>query len=86
MDEYIQDAIKGLIVGLLYLFITKENDTSVKNLLVFIIFFITVSNGARLAGIDPNVVVTAFITKSVFTIVDQRIKIYNRNQNKQQNN
>lgn len=74
--DLIQDIIKGLVIGILYTFITRENDTSIKNIVMFIILFITLSNGARLAGIDQNVVLTAFITKSVFTVVDQRVKKY----------
>lgn len=77
--EFLEDTVKGFIIGILYLFITRENDTSFKNILIFVIFYISVSNGARVAGIDPNVVATAFVTKSVFTIVDQRIKVYKNN-------
>lgn len=77
--EFLEDTVKGFIIGILYLFITRENDTSFKNILIFVIFYISVSNGARVAGIDPNVVATAFVTKSVFTIVDQRIKVYKSN-------
>ena len=84
--EFIEDTIKGFIIGILYLFITRENDTSLKNIMIFIIFYISVSNGARVAGIDPNVVATAFVTKSVFTIVDQRIKVYkNKEHDKTEN-
>lgn len=73
--EYIEDIIKGLVIGILYLFITKENDTSFRNLGVFSLFYFTVANGAKVIGVDSTVIITAFITKSVFTFVDQRIKI-----------
>lgn len=76
--EYIIDILKGLIIGILYLFITRENDTSIKNILVFVLFYVTLANGAKLVGMDPNVVTTAFMTKSVFILVDQRIKVYDK--------
>jgi 6-phosphogluconolactonase/glucosamine-6-phosphate isomerase/deaminase len=44
--------------------------------------------GAFILSVDPNVVTTAFVTKTIFTLVDERIKKKNgensntNNQNK----
>lgn len=66
--------IKGIILSLLYFEITKSNDTTPKNVFLFTFFYIIMINGASIVNIDPNVVTTAFITKTVFTLIDERIK------------
>lgn len=66
--------LKGVILSLLYFEITKSNDTNPKNVFLFTLFYITMINGAYIVDIDPNVVTTAFITKTVFTLIDERIK------------
>ena len=66
--------LRGGILGVLYLEITKANDTTPYNILLFSLFYAIMFFGAQIAGIDPNVVTTAFLTKTVFTLVDERIK------------
>ena len=66
--------LKGIILGILYLEITKANDTTPYNVLLFAVFYCAMFAGAQVAGIDPNVVTTAFVTKTVFTLVDERVK------------
>jgi len=66
--------LKGIILSLLYLEITKANDTTPENIFLFTSFYIIIFNGALLLGIDPNVVTTAFVTKTIFTLIDERIK------------
>lgn len=70
----LSDVIKGIIIGLLYLEFTRTNDTSFKNTLLFVFFYVVMVNCAAISGIDPNVVTNAFITKTIFTLVDERIK------------
>jgi hypothetical protein len=65
---------KGFILSLLYLEITKANDTNLKNIFLFISFYTLMFIGASIVDIDPNVVTTAFITKTIFTLVDERVK------------
>lgn len=74
MFELFKQVIKGLVLGLLYLEVTKANDTTIGNVFLFICFYVVMFNGAYLSGIDPNIVTNAFITKTVFTLVDERIK------------
>jgi hypothetical protein len=66
--------LRGIILGVLYLEITQVNDTTPYNIFLFSVFYTIMFSGAQVAGIDPNVVTTAFITKTVFTLVDERIK------------
>ena len=62
------------LISLLYLEITKSNDTTAKNVFLFTSFYVIILHGAYVVGIDPNVVTTAFITKTIFTLIDERIK------------
>jgi hypothetical protein len=66
--------IKGVILSLLYFEITKANDTTIHNVALFTSFYVSMVYGATITGIDPNVITSAFLTKTVFTLVDERIK------------
>jgi hypothetical protein len=68
------DSVKGFLLALLYFELTKSNDTTPKNLFLFVVFYVVMINSASTVGIDPTVVTTAFITKTVFTLIDERIK------------
>jgi hypothetical protein len=70
----INDIIKGAIMGAIYLEVTQTNDTTLYNILMYTLFFLIMTNSAVIAGIDPNVVVNAFVTKTIFTLVDERVK------------
>lgn len=74
LSTILVDVVKGLFIGLLYLQLTKTNDTNLQNILVFSFFYVVLLNGAIFAGVDPIIVTNAFITKTVFTLVDERIK------------
>jgi hypothetical protein len=72
--KFILDLIKGVILSLLYFEITKANDTTIHNVALFASFYLSMIYGATITGIDPNVITSAFLTKTVFTLVDERIK------------
>ncbi len=72
--EIILVLIKGVILSLLYFEITKANDTTIHNVALFASFYVSMVYGATVTGIDPNVITSAFLTKTVFTLVDERIK------------
>lgn len=77
MDIHIQvitNIVKGIILSLLYFEITKANDTNINNILLFTFFYNVMTYGSILIGIDPVLVTNAFITKTIFTLVDQRIQ------------
>ncbi len=73
-SKLIEDIVKGLFIGILYLQLTKTNDTNLQNIAIFAFFYVVLINGADFAGVDPIIVTNAFITKTVFTLVDERIK------------
>ncbi|NBP13184.1 hypothetical protein EBU95_02165 [bacterium] len=66
--------VKGIILAYLYLEVTNANDTTIRNTLTFLGFYLLMVVGAVLAEIDTNVITSAFLTKCVFTIVDTQIK------------
>lgn len=74
MTKFIIHLIKGIVLSLLYLQITKANDTTLENISLFTSFYLAMVYGATMTDIDPNVITSAFLTKTVFTLVDERIK------------
>jgi hypothetical protein len=72
-DFFIQ-FIKGIVLALVYFEITNANDTTFQNVILFTSLYLTMIYGAQIVNIDKNVVTSAFITKAVFTLVDERIK------------
>ncbi len=71
--------VKGLLLAVLYFELTNANDTTFYNIFLFTIFYIAMIYGAILTGIDPNVITSAFLTKAVFTLVDEKIKRQGQN-------
>jgi hypothetical protein len=74
MKHFITHFIKGIILSLLYLEITRSNDTTFQNITLFVSFYLAMVYGANITGIDENVITSAFLTKTVFVLVDERIK------------
>jgi hypothetical protein len=74
MKKFITQLIKGIVLSLLYLQITKANDTTMENITLFVSFYLAMIYGATITGIDENVITSAFLTKTVFSLVDERIK------------
>lgn len=61
-------------MAVLYFEFTKTNDTNLKNIVMFTAFYISMVIGAQFTNIDPNVITSAFLSKTVFTLVDERIR------------
>jgi hypothetical protein len=74
MKQFVTQLIKGIVLSLLYLQITKANDTTMENITLFVSFYLAMIYGATITGIDENVITSAFLTKTVFSLVDERIK------------
>lgn len=66
--------IRGLVLSLLYFYITKANDTTLNNIFIFVTFYTIFSITAASVKMNPDVVTTAFLTKTIFTLIDERIK------------
>jgi hypothetical protein len=86
LEIFVGDIIKGIILALIYLEITKANDTNLYNIIIFTIFYIIMMNGSYLLKMDPNVVTNAFLTKAIFTLIDERIKKKNPESNSDNKN
>lgn len=74
LEDLFEYTLRGLLLAVLYFEITRANDTSVPNIMLFTSLYIIMVIGANLANIDTNVVTTAFFTKTIFTLVDERIR------------
>jgi hypothetical protein len=68
------EVLKGFILAMLYFTITKANDTTVRNVTLFVVFYTIFVSTAIIMNINTDVVTTAFFTKTIFTLVDERIK------------
>lgn len=73
-SEFLQQLIKGVLIAILYFEFTKPKDTNFKNIMLFTSFYISMIFGAKLSDIDPNIITSAFLSKTVFTLVDERIR------------
>jgi hypothetical protein len=73
-EDFFNFFLKGLLLAILYFEITKANDTTLENTMLFVSLYIAMIIGANLASIDTNVVTSAFLTKTIFTLVDERIR------------
>jgi predicted metal-dependent peptidase len=72
--HFLEALIKGFFLAILYFEITKTNDTTFRNVGFFTTFYVTMYYGGSVVGIDPILITNAFITKTVFTIIDERIR------------
>lgn len=73
-ETFLTHIIKALVLSFIYFEITNANDTTFENIAKFAIFYIVMIYGANVINIDTNVVTSAFLTKAVFTLVDEKIK------------
>lgn len=68
------DLIKGLVLALLFFQITQTNDTTVENIVKYIFYYMIIINTGRLTNVDTNIITNAFVTKTIFTLVDERVR------------
>lgn len=73
MNYIITEIIKGIFLSIVYFEITKGNDTNLYNVGLFTLFYVILVSSSTLIGIQPYIVLNAFMTKTVFTLIDQRI-------------
>jgi hypothetical protein len=78
IGDIIETLIRGILISLLYFEITKTNDTTLYNVGLFTMFYSIMIYGAIITDISPTVITSAFLTKTVFTLVDERIKKENQ--------
>lgn len=68
------EVVKGILLALLYFEITNANDTTLGNIALFTLFYTIMVVGARLINMDTQIITNAFVTKAIFTLVDERIR------------
>jgi hypothetical protein len=71
------DFTRGIFLALLYVFITKEDDTDLRHIIKYTLLFFLLNILFILAGINKEILVSAFISKSIFILIDDRIKSNN---------
>lgn len=69
----IQTIIRSIFLAGLYLTLTKEDDTNIKNISRFTLFYLVLFVSSHFVGIDENIITTAFTTKFIFTFLDDYI-------------
>lgn len=74
MDEFVSELFKGVLLAFLYLEITKTNDTTFKNIFLFTFYYGIMIFCAMITNTSLSVVTNAFITKTIFTLIDERVK------------
>ena len=74
MRDLTETLLRGILIALLYFEITRANDTTLYNIGLFTLFYSLMIYGAILTDINPTVITSAFLTKTVFTLVDERIR------------
>lgn len=67
--------MRGIFLGLTYFTVTKAQDTTFENMLKFTMFYTILSFSAYLVEIDTKVVTGAFVTKAIFSLLDDRINV-----------
>lgn len=81
MELLYKETIKGIILSFLYYEVTRAQDTTFRHIFLFTSFYIIMIYGAMLTDLDTKIVTNAFITKAVFTLVDERLKDINSDKN-----
>lgn len=71
------DFTRGIFLAVLYVFITKEDDTDLRHIIKYTLLFFLLNVLFILAGINKEILVSAFISKSIFLLIDERIKTNN---------
>lgn len=71
--EVILIIMRGVFLGLTYFTVTKAHDTTFENVMKFTLFYTILSVSAYLVEIETRVVTGAFVTKAIFTLIDERI-------------
>jgi len=80
MEVFYSNILKGIVIAFLYFETTLEDDTSFKNIFLFTFFYLVMIYAAILTGIETNVITGAFLTKTIFTLIDSRVRQQDKKQ------
>jgi hypothetical protein len=85
LEMFYSTLLKGIVIAFLYFETTLENDTTFKNIFLFTFFYMVMIYAGMITGIESNVITGAFLTKTIFTLIDSRIKQQDKKDNKKDN-
>ena len=74
MTNILSIVLTGFVLGLLYFETTKVNDTTFENLIMFTSFYTIANITSKFLNIDEKIITNAFITKTIFTLIDERVR------------
>jgi hypothetical protein len=74
LTDIVNESLKGILIGVLYFETTRVSDTNAKNILAFAGFYILLIFTAHFIHMDTNIITNAFVTKTIFTLVDERLR------------
>jgi hypothetical protein len=66
--------VRGIVLAVLYFMVTRAKDMTPRNIILFATLYSIMFLGADLIGLNHKIVTTAFVTKTIFTLVDERVK------------
>lgn len=73
MNRDLQTVLRGVFLSLIYLSVTTADDMTISNIIKFTLFYVVFLSVSNNIGIDPTVVTSAFTTKIIFTLLEQRL-------------
>ena len=74
IDYIITFCARGVLMSMMYLNFTLADDFNLINVVKYTLFYVATVIGAEFAGIDSIIVTNAFMTKTIFTLVEDRVK------------
>ncbi len=72
--SFLKDIFTGIFLAVLYLEVTQANDMTFVNVGKYATFYVVIFYAAKTVGMDTNIVTNAFVTKTIFSLVDDRIR------------
>lgn len=74
MEEIIfYETLRGIFMSLLYFFVTKDPiDSTLTNVITYAAYYVMISLSARALGLGENAAAAAFLSKTIFTAVEER--------------
>ena len=70
----IKEILIGVFISLIYLQATSEEDTDITHIFSIALTYVLLKYIADYVDINPDLITNAFITKTIFTIIDVRLK------------
>lgn len=69
-----KEILIGIFISLIYLQATSAEDTDITHIFSITLSYVLLKYVADYVDINPDLITNAFITKTIFTIIDVRLK------------